>query len=143
MYGSVVERGITDTDPAGEPRELRPPPLSTPLTICSSLKRLLFMALSSRGASQPQGFALPWTAAIHAVSSHQFIESANVAAKIVGSDPVLRNQYVIYTAHLDHLGICPPVEGDNVCHGTIDNASGPQRNPNPQPLNEHVTAERW
>jgi Zn-dependent M28 family amino/carboxypeptidase len=82
------------------------------------------MALSSRGASQPQGFALPWTAAIHAVSSHQFIESANVAAKIVGSDPVLRNQYVIYTAHLDHLGICPPVEGDNVCHGTIDNASG-------------------
>ena len=75
-------------------------------------------------ASQPQGFALPWTATIHTVSSHQSIESANVAAKIVGSDPALRDQYVIYTAHLDHLGICPPVEGDNVCHGTIDNASG-------------------
>jgi Zn-dependent M28 family amino/carboxypeptidase len=31
---------------------------------------------------------------------------------------------VVYTAHLDHLGLCPPVEGDNVCHGAYDNASG-------------------
>ena len=41
-----------------------------------------------------------------------------------GSDPALRDQYVVYTAHLDHLGICPPVNGDNVCHGSLDNASG-------------------
>ena len=31
---------------------------------------------------------------------------------------------MIYTAHLDHLGICPPVDGDNICHGALDNASG-------------------
>jgi len=37
---------------------------------------------------------------------------------------VLRNQYVVYTAHVDHLGICPAVNGDNVCHGALDNASG-------------------
>lgn len=79
---------------------------------------------SAAEASQPQAFPLPWKARIHTVSSHQFIESANVVGRIVGSDPALRNQYVVYTAHLDHLGTCPPINGDNVCHGAIDNASG-------------------
>ena len=51
---------------------------------------------------------------------------SNVIGKIQGSDPTLNGQYVVYTAHLDHLGICTPVEGskDKVCHGTLDNASG-------------------
>ena len=79
---------------------------------------------SAAEASQPQAFPLPWKARIHTVSSHQLIESVNVVGNMVGSDPVLRNQYLIYTAHLDHLGLCPPLEGDNVCHGAIDNASG-------------------
>lgn len=42
----------------------------------------------------------------------------------MGSDPGLREEFVVYTAHLDHLGICPPFAGDNVCHGAVDNASG-------------------
>ena len=41
-----------------------------------------------------------------------------------GSDRRLRDQYVVYTAHVDHLGICPAVNGGNVCHGALDNASG-------------------
>jgi Zn-dependent M28 family amino/carboxypeptidase len=52
------------------------------------------------------------------------IESKNVVAKLAGSDPKLRNQYVIYTAHWDHLGIGPEVNGDKIYHGAIDNASG-------------------
>ena len=48
------------------------------------------------------------------------IESKNVVAKIEGSDPVLRNQYVIYSAHWDHLGR----QGENIFHGASDNASG-------------------
>ncbi len=52
------------------------------------------------------------------------IYSKNVVGKVVGSDPELRDQYVIYTAHWDHLGIGPEVNGDRIYHGAADNASG-------------------
>jgi Zn-dependent M28 family amino/carboxypeptidase len=41
-----------------------------------------------------------------------------------GSDPKLRNEYLVLTAHLDHLGVGRPVNGDSVYHGAMDNASG-------------------
>jgi Peptidase family M28 len=75
-------------------------------------------------AGQPQSLALPVTARIHSISSHTSADSPNIIGQIQGSDPALRTQYVVYTAHVDHLGICPPVNGDNVCHGALDNASG-------------------
>ena len=75
-------------------------------------------------ASQPQSLALPVTARMHEISSHTSADSPNIIGEVQGSDPGLRNQYVVYTAHVDHLGICPAVNGDNVCHGAIDNASG-------------------
>jgi Zn-dependent M28 family amino/carboxypeptidase len=52
------------------------------------------------------------------------IDSKNVVGKLVGSDPKLRDEYVIYTAHWDHLGIGPEVNGDRIYHGAVDNASG-------------------
>ncbi len=52
------------------------------------------------------------------------IESHNVAGKLEGSDTKVRNQYVIYSAHWDHLGVGLPVNGDNIYHGAVDNASG-------------------
>jgi len=52
------------------------------------------------------------------------IQSHNVIAKRTGSDPVLKNQYVIYSAHWDHFGIGPEVDGDKIYHGALDNASG-------------------
>ncbi len=48
------------------------------------------------------------------------IDTANVVAKIEGSDPDLRNEYVIYSGHWDHMG----QQGDNIFHGASDNASG-------------------
>jgi len=75
-------------------------------------------------AGQPQSLVLPVTAHIHTLSSHTSADSPNIIGEVPGSDPALRNQYVVYTAHVDHLGICPPVNGDNVCHGALDNASG-------------------
>jgi peptidase M28-like protein len=74
-------------------------------------------------ASQPQAFPLAWNARLHTASSHSSLVSANIIGKITGSDAVLRNEFVVYTAHVDHLGTCPPVDGDNVCHGALDNAS--------------------
>jgi Zn-dependent M28 family amino/carboxypeptidase len=52
------------------------------------------------------------------------IDSRNVIAKLPGSDPKLKNDYVIYTAHWDHFGIGPEVNGDKIYHGALDNASG-------------------
>jgi len=79
-------------------------------------------AAARSGGSQP--FALPIKAKIHTVTRLTSIESPNIIAALQGSDPKLRNQYVVYTAHVDHLGLCAPSEGDNVCHGALDNASG-------------------
>jgi Zn-dependent M28 family amino/carboxypeptidase len=52
------------------------------------------------------------------------INSANVVAKVEGSDPALKNEYVIYSAHWDHLGADPKLQGDQIFNGALDNASG-------------------
>jgi len=53
------------------------------------------------------------------------INSNNVVAKIEGSDPKVKDEYVIYMAHWDHLGIGLPNEkGDKIYNGALDNASG-------------------
>ena len=52
------------------------------------------------------------------------IDSRNVAAKITGSDPKLRDEYIVYTAHWDHFGIGDKVNGDSIYNGALDNASG-------------------
>lgn len=75
-------------------------------------------------ASKPQAFDMRASAHIHTVSKQSAIQSANIIAKLKGSDAALRDQYVVYTAHVDHLGICPAINGDDVCHGALDNASG-------------------
>jgi hypothetical protein len=86
--------------------------------------KTLGQVFAAAKASKPQSFALPATARIHTVANTTVIESPNIVAELKGSDPSLRDQYVVYTAHVDHLGICPAVDGDNVCHGALDNASG-------------------
>lgn len=62
--------------------------------------------------------------------------SANIVAKIEGSDPQLKNEYVVLSAHIDHVGIAnkdvaqtqqqkaDPGSGDNIYNGALDNASG-------------------
>lgn len=51
-------------------------------------------------------------------------ESRNVVAKLEGSDPTARDEYVVYTAHWDHLGKDESLEGDQIYNGALDNASG-------------------
>lgn len=74
--------------------------------------------------SQPASLVLPVTVKIHQVSRYTAVESRNVIAKLAGSDRELAQQYVVFTAHVDHLGICRPSEEDTICHGAWDNASG-------------------
>jgi Zn-dependent M28 family amino/carboxypeptidase len=64
------------------------------------------------------------TAALTLDNQIRTLESRNVVGKLEGSDPRLKDEYVIYTAHWDHFGIGVPVNGDPIYHGAIDNASG-------------------
>jgi Peptidase family M28 len=52
------------------------------------------------------------------------VESANVVARFPGSDPKLKDEYVVLSSHMDHLGIGEPINGDNLYNGAMDNASG-------------------
>ena len=52
------------------------------------------------------------------------INSRNVVGKLPGSDPVLKDEYVVYTAHWDHYGIGPEIDGDRIYNGALDNATG-------------------
>ena len=52
------------------------------------------------------------------------INSNNVVGKLEGSDAALKNEYVIYSAHWDHLGRDPKLQGDQIFNGALDNASG-------------------
>jgi Zn-dependent M28 family amino/carboxypeptidase len=52
------------------------------------------------------------------------VESANIVAKLPGSDPTLKDEYVVLSAHLDHIGIGEPINGDRIYNGAMDNGSG-------------------
>jgi hypothetical protein len=77
---------------------------------------------ASSGGLKP--FELPLVATLSRKSEHASISSPNVVGVLKGSDPNLRSSYVVYSAHLDHVGIGTAVEGDEVYNGAFDNASG-------------------
>ena len=52
------------------------------------------------------------------------VKSENIVGVLPGSDPQLRKEYVVVSAHLDHLGIGEPVNGDRIYNGAMDDASG-------------------
>lgn len=52
------------------------------------------------------------------------VEAPNVVGELEGSDPDLKKEFVVISAHLDHLGIGAPVNGDDIYNGAMDNAAG-------------------
>src|SRR5437667_8936942 len=52
------------------------------------------------------------------------IESANIVAKLTGADPALKNEFVVLSAHIDHVGIGAPINGDRIYNGAMDDGSG-------------------
>jgi hypothetical protein len=81
------------------------------------------MAKVDSGAPLPH-FDLPVRVRASAYTSERRITSDNVAGILIGNDPALRNEYVVLTAHLDHIGVGRPVNGDSIYNGAMDNASG-------------------
>ncbi len=78
-------------------------------------------------AAQKPGFkAVPLPAKLKAnmISKVRPFDVNNVLAKLPGSDPKLKDEAIMYSAHYDHLGIVPGMAGDNIYNGAQDNATG-------------------
>ncbi len=71
---------------------------------------------------KPVPFGVTASMTLH--SKIRTIDSRNVIGKVEGSDPALKNEYVIYTSHWDHYGIGPEINGDKIYNGALDNATG-------------------
>jgi Zn-dependent M28 family amino/carboxypeptidase len=80
------------------------------------------VAAEQAGTLRP--FALPGTANLAARWQFERLESRNVVARLPGSDPALAAEHVVLTAHLDHIGVGAPVNGDAIYNGALDNAVG-------------------
>jgi Zn-dependent M28 family amino/carboxypeptidase len=84
-----------------------------------------FSSLEAKAVSREfHPVSLGVTASVELSNSIRKIPSANVVAKLAGSDPQVKDELVIYTTHWDHFGVGPAVNGDTIYHGAIDNASG-------------------
>ncbi|MBW3131001.1 M28 family peptidase [Hymenobacter profundi] len=100
--------------------------LSTPafqaLLVASQLDTTQILPALQSG--KPASKALAGTLQTTYQSGYHDFESYNVVAKLTGADAQLRDQYVVHSAHLDHLGVGAPVRGDSIYNGAHDNASG-------------------
>jgi Zn-dependent M28 family amino/carboxypeptidase len=75
-------------------------------------------------AGRTGSFALPGEISLSLRNSLARAQSANVIGVLRGSDPALAGEYVVLTAHLDHLGRGAAIDGDEIYNGALDNAAG-------------------
>ena len=85
--------------------------------------------VADKVGGKPKGFALKTNVQIKADSVSQRVTSPNVVAILPGSDPKLKGEYVVLSAHLDHIGISPAQPGDapdkdRINNGALDNGAG-------------------
>lgn len=99
----------------GVPDELIAP---TALVRMSSLPAALQSAIGSGG---PAG---QFSANLRTSASFRQDQALNTIGWIEGSDPELRDEYIVFTAHMDHVGVGRPVDGDSIYNGADDDASG-------------------
>ena len=81
------------------------------------------LALVDAGKPLPRFPLVPTLRAKVQVQRHE-VESQNVVAVRPGTDSTLKNEYVVLSAHLDHVGVGEPIHGDRIYNGAMDDASG-------------------
>ncbi|GAB3985294.1 M20/M25/M40 family metallo-hydrolase [Spirosoma daeguense] len=119
-------------DKQGKPQRTYPG-IKGAASLSDSTARLLFAqagtsfqeAISNAQKNRPQAF--PLNVSVRMKTQTDAVENVagyNLVSLLPGSDPKLKNEYVVFVAHLDHLGIGRPVKGDSINNGAHDNASG-------------------
>ncbi|MBZ5661468.1 MAG: M20/M25/M40 family metallo-hydrolase [Acidobacteriia bacterium] len=81
------------------------------------------VAIAETGKQLPR-FALQARLKARTAVKRGSVESQNLAAIYPGSDAKLKDEYVVMSAHIDHLGIAKPINGDPIYNGAMDNAAG-------------------
>src|SRR5262245_60085105 len=81
------------------------------------------LALAEAGEQLPR-FNLPLSVRAKVKFESRNFESQNVVGILPGTDPQLKNEYLVLSAHLDHIGKGQPINGDSIYNGAMDNASG-------------------
>jgi hypothetical protein len=79
---------------------------------------------AGKAKADPPRFALATSLDVTLHTESRDIVSENVAGLLEGSDPKLKDEVVVLSAHLDHIGVTPPVNGDGINNGALDNAAG-------------------
>lgn len=98
---------------------------STARTLFAGAATSFDQARIAANKSQPQAFPLNFSVrATTQTELNNDLVGENLIGLLPGSDPTLKNEYVVYVSHLDHLGITKPVRGDSINNGAHDNASG-------------------
>lgn len=109
------------------------PQLSVIASLGDSTARSIFTGASKtfeearKAANQSQPQAFPLTISVRARTQTDLndgLVGENLVGLLPGSDPKLKDEYVVYVSHLDHLGITKPIKGDSINNGAHDNASG-------------------
>ncbi len=72
----------------------------------------------------PPALSLDVEVSLRVASRHEDLSSPNIIAKLAGADPTLRDEYVVYTVHVDAYGIAEPQNGDSIYNGASDQAAG-------------------
>ena len=83
----------------------------------------IYAEMDKEGA-KPKGFPLAKKLHIERHSNVRRMQSPNVLGMLAGSDPKLKNEYIVLSAHLDHIGRIKPENGDDIANGAMDNAMG-------------------
>lgn len=81
-------------------------------------------ALDAADEGRPLSTPLGTEVTLARKTEHESITSPNVIGILRGSDPQLADEYVVFTAHLDHVGTGVPIDGDHIYNGMYDNAMG-------------------
>ncbi len=121
--------GMTWRKPDGRPFVAAQLPVLASVSVTGDAKFLgkqtdAVLAAAETPQGEVKGFSLPLSLRAELHSEIKPVESENIVGVLPGSDPVLKDEYVVLSAHLDHLGITPPVNGDAINNGALDNASG-------------------
>lgn len=130
IHRSWDARAVTWAGPDGRLRDGGAPTLAVvsqegaaKLFAGSGLRWEDVRAADAAGRSVPTG-ALAATLSTNQRFTTERLRSSNVVGLLPGSDPTLRNEYVVLSGHLDHIGVTRPVNGDAINNGAMDNAVG-------------------
>ncbi|GAB4022261.1 M28 family metallopeptidase [Spirosoma koreense] len=119
-------------DKAGKPQRTYPA-LQGAASLSDSTARLVFASaptpfkdvIAQAQKNHPQAFPLNFSVRMKTQTDVvEDVAGYNVVGLLPGSDPVLKDEYVVCAAHIDHLGVGRPVKGDSIYNGAHDNASG-------------------